>query len=391
MNIAGIAVGRRRFIILNTLLVTLVAAIVCVLLPKEYKSRTTILPPESQTSFNGFAGLSVAQIANAVTNFALPVMATPSDLYASMLRSETILRAAVDSLDLKNIYDSETEWLAVQQLQDRITIKVLPEGIVELETVARDPELAARIANFLILELNRLNIDIQSRKGGFHADFLTQRIQRTEEDLQASLKKLREFQEEHMAISLELQSAALIENLAQQKANLTSAEIELELLSKTLRTDHPQLLTQRLRVNEIRSKLHEIERGAESGSDSILSALDIPLDQIPDLSLQYSILRRNVRIHELIYEVLAQQLEMSRIQERKDTPLITVLDPARPAERSFRPRIVRIVVAAFLLGFLASVSLAVAYDRLRSAENSNQEAVTRARDILTAVKRRPLG
>ena len=82
LNLLKTVIRYRRFIILNTAVVTILAILIAFFLPREYKAKATILPPESQTSmgFAGLSSLSIAQVAQAVTNFSLPVLATPSDL-----------------------------------------------------------------------------------------------------------------------------------------------------------------------------------------------------------------------------------------------------------------------------------------------------------------------
>ncbi len=382
-------VKRRKFIILNTLAVTILVAIICFLLPSEYKSRTTILPPESQSGFSAFSDLSVAQIAQAVTSFNLPVLASPSDLYASMLESDAVLEHVVDSLDLVAVYKTKTTSQAITELRLHQSVKVEPDGIIVVEIDDRNPERAAEIANMMIEELNTLNISIQRRKSGQHVDFLTRRLVDTELELQNASDELRRFQEENMAISLELQSAALIDNLTQHKAELTSAEIQLEILKKSLRPDHPDLLRKQRTIVETRRKLKEIEMGAETKSDSVISALDIPLAKIPDLSLRFAVLKRNVKIQELIYEIIAQQLEMSRIQERRDMPVINVLDIAKPPQEPYSPRRLLIIASALLLSFFLSILLVLWYERIQSGEGSL--ALQRARDIATELRKKPLG
>jgi uncharacterized protein involved in exopolysaccharide biosynthesis len=129
--------------------------------------------------------------------------------------------------------------------------------------------------------------------------------------------------------------------------------------------------------------------GAETKSDSVISALDIPLAKIPDLSLKFSVLKRNVRIQELIYEIIAEQLEMSRIQERRDLPVINVLDIAKPPQEPYSPRRLLIIASALLLSFFLSVLLVLLYERIQSGEGPL--ALQRARDILTEFRKKPLG
>jgi uncharacterized protein involved in exopolysaccharide biosynthesis len=83
------------------------------------------------------------------------------------------------------------------------------------------------------------------------------------------------------------------------------------------------------------------------------------LRQLPRLAVPYANLYRRVRIQETVYELLSQQFEVARIEEAKDTPIVSVIDaPLVPEKKSFPPRllvmliltsVVLIVTAAFIL------------------------------------------
>jgi uncharacterized protein involved in exopolysaccharide biosynthesis len=391
LSLLSILASRRRFIIVNTLIVTLLAVAISLILPRTYRSKATILPPESESPLAGLAGLSAGHIAMAVTNFALPLMATPSDLYASMLESETILKAVVDSLDLKSVYKSKTEWDAVPELKKNIKVRVEREGIITIEADAKDRQLSANIANLLVSTLDRFNRRIQNQKGREFSGFLERRLEETDSSLNRAQTTLREFQETNRAISLDLQSQAMIKNLAEQKALLTSAEIELELLKKTLYPDHPELLRKQMEVREYRIKLKSIEDGAANQTDSTLSALDIPLSQIPNLSLHFAVLTRNAKIQELTYQLLSQQLEMARLQEHRDTPTIMVLDAARPPELAVKPKKRMIVIAAFVLSGLLSCLIVVGREQIESQKSETTAAFAQLSQIVGELKKKPLG
>jgi tyrosine-protein kinase Etk/Wzc len=383
-------VKRRRFVIVNTLIVTVLAAVISLVLPKTFRAKATILPPESQSPLSGLMGLSTNQIAMAVTNFSLPLMATPSDLYASMLESETILKRVVDSLDLKTEYRERTEWSAVAALKQHLRIKVEPDGIITIEADARSAEQAAKMANLLVAYLDEFNRQIQNQKGKDYSEFLAVRLQSTSDELTKAQNELKAFQETHRAIALDIQSEALINNLAQQKALLTSDEIELEMLKKTLYPSHPEVVRKQLAVNEVRLKLREIEEGSVNRADSTLSALDIPLSAVPELTLQFAILKRNAKIQEAIYEMLSQQLEMARIQQHRDTPTVVVMDRAHPPESAVKPQKRVIVMAAFFLSFCATAMLALYSERMREGAGSSP-VVQQLSALFNELKRKPLG
>ncbi len=391
LNLLSTLVSRRRFIIVNTLIVTAAAVIISFLLPKTFSGKATVLPPESESPLAGLMGLTAGSIAAAVTNFALPIMATPSDLYASMLESESVLKQVVDSLKLQSVYKSQTEWAALTKLKDNVKIKVGSDGIITVEAFARDRQLAADIANLMVSTLDQFNRRLQNQKGKEFSSFLEKRLAETDSALGVAQNVMKNFQENHRAVSLELQSEALITNLAQQKAQLTSSEIQLEILKKTLYPNHPELVKKQMEVGEIRSKLKSMEDGATNVADSTLSALDIPLSRVPDLSLQFAVLKRNLKIQELTYELLSQQLEMARLQERRDTPTLMVLDYARPAEMAVKPQKRLIVLAALFLTVIFSAGIVVAEEIIRRQREEGSEVLRTLETGLKELKNKPLG
>ncbi len=382
---------RRRFVLVNTLIVTILAAGLSLILPKTFRSKATVLPPESQSPLSGLLGLSTSQIAMAVTNFSLPLMATPSDLYASMLESETILKKVVDSLDLKTVYKQETEWKAVAALKDHIAIKVQADGIISVEADARKAQLASDIVNSLVYFLDDFNRQMQNKKGKDYSEFLARRLQETDSALTKAQNALKTFQEKNKAVALDLQAEALINSLAQQKAMLTSAEIELEMLKGTLYPTHRDVIRKQMEVNEIKAKLREMENGAANRTDSTLSALDIPLSQVPDLSLRFAILKRDAKIQEAIFEMLSQQVEVARIQERRDTPTIMILDRAHPAELPVKPQKRMIVLAAFFLTLFVTTLIVLITEHLRENRGDVGSVASQFTDTLRDVIKKPFG
>ena len=61
--------------------------------------------------------------------------------------------------------------------------------------------------------------------------------------------------------------------------------------------------------------------------------------------MPYADLYRRVRIQETVFELLSQQYEMARIEEAKDTPVVSIIDPPLIAEKkSFPPRLIIILL-----------------------------------------------
>jgi uncharacterized protein involved in exopolysaccharide biosynthesis len=75
-----------------------------------------------------------------------------------------------------------------------------------------------------------------------------------------------------------------------------------------------------------------------------------------------------------LYTMLLQQLEQARIEEQKNTQVISVLDWAAPGEIPVFPKKMRIVVIAALAAFLWVALVAVFVERLRERRESAAEA-----------------
>ncbi|MBK8166455.1 MAG: hypothetical protein IPK64_10925 [bacterium] len=85
----------------------------------------------------------------------------------------------------------------------------------------------------------------------------------------------------------------------------------------------------------------------------------------PQLVLEFERISRRVRLDEELALTLARELEIARIDEYKDVPVINVLDRAlAPAERH-SPRRAMIVIATFTISLLVGLALVLAWDGRR--------------------------
>ena len=105
------------------------------------------------------------------------------------------------------------------------------------------------------------------------------------------------------------------------------------------------------RLGQVEDSLAEAENALKAFNEA-----NRVVGQSPDLQLQQSRLQRNVNILNTVYLQLAQQAELAKIQEVKDTPVINVEEVAEnPVKKAGPRRTVILVVLAFLF-FVTSSS-----------------------------------
>jgi uncharacterized protein involved in exopolysaccharide biosynthesis len=68
---------------------------------------------------------------------------------------------------------------------------------------------------------------------------------------------------------------------------------------------------------------------------------------------------RDVKYYETIFDILARQYEVAKLDEAKQGALIQVVDPAVPPDRKSFPKRSLIVIGATLAGFLLGVFIAL--------------------------------
>jgi len=111
------------------------------------------------------------------------------------------------------------------------------------------------------------------------------------------------------------------------------------------------------------------------------------LRQLPRLAVPYANLYRNVRVQETLYELLTQQNEMARIEEAKDVPVVSVIDPPGIAEKkSFPPRLLLTLLLTFLS--LAFASALILVRDHWSTIDMNDPLKELAAEVLPVLRRR---
>ena len=164
-----------------------------------------------------------------------------------------------------------------------------------------------------------------------------------------------------MLVDLGEQSKAVISALATLQGEVVSKQIELSYVSGFSSKEESSVvqLTEQLAILE--EKIGQLEaarapaaeeagpqqrRNSEaSASDSHHGSSFFPAAMaVPELRFELEQLFRDQKIHETVFMLLTQRLEMAKVDEARDTSTFQVLDP--PTVPTYRSRPSRSVIAA---------------------------------------------
>jgi uncharacterized protein involved in exopolysaccharide biosynthesis len=118
------------------------------------------------------------------------------------------------------------------------------------------------------------------------------------------------------------------------------------------------------RMQEARVELNQAERELMGFRQS-----NMRIGNSPQLLLEQARLEREVDTRSELYRLMARQYEMARIEEMRDTPTFSVIDPAVPPARKYRPQ----VLLNTLVGGIAAILLAVAAEYLLRSRRRTSE------------------
>jgi uncharacterized protein involved in exopolysaccharide biosynthesis len=382
-------ISKRKWGILALCAVMTVGTLVVSLfLQKIYESTATLLPQLESNNGVGLGALFASGAASSAAQslgISLPGSpATPTDVFTAMLKSRIMADDIIRRFNLMEHYETKTMHDARGSLEGATRIVVTKEKVIKVAVEDRDPQLASDIANFYVSNLDRLNQTLSVSKARENRKFIEQRVAETQTALVKVEDALKEFQTQNRTVAIEAQSKAMIEATAMIQAQIMAQEVQLQVMGSYLSSNNPEIARVQSSISELRKQLQIMETG-KSGKERLPGdRLRPAITSVPTLALEYGRLARDLKVQETLYALLISQYEQAKLTEARDTPTVQVLDPAIPAERKSRPKILLNVLIAGILSLIVGLFWAFirgAMDR-RKAEFSPLPPLSSAEDSL---------
>jgi tyrosine-protein kinase Etk/Wzc len=345
--------ARRKKLLLGLPLAVAVAvAGLSLALPNVYSATAKLLPPQQQSG----ASALLAQLGgSAGLAGSLAGVKNPSDTYIGMLKSRTVADRLVARFDLKTRYDTASTELARRQLADNTLIAAGKDGMISISVEDRDPKLVAALANTYVSELQQLNRTLAVTEAAKRRLFFEQQLETAKDNLAKVEAALKGAIDTGGVISVDAESEAVLQTAARLKAQVSAKEIELGAMRAFVTAQNPAYRRVTEELASLRSELDRLEGGRPSLSAGAGKSRP---------GLENIQLMRDLKYYQMLYELLAKQYEVARLDEAKDASLIQVLDPAVEPEFKVRPKRVLIVLGAGLATFFVTL-LWVLFSALR--------------------------
>jgi tyrosine-protein kinase Etk/Wzc len=352
LDIAIVLAKHKKLILGLPLLAALITAGITLLMPNIYTGRAVLMPPQQQQSTAAMMLGQLGALAGAAGGSL--GLKNPNDLYVGMLKSRTVADAVIEQFKLQALYEKETMVETRKALADNTSVTSGKDGLIVIEVDDEDPQRAADMANAYVVELEKLTSNLAVTEAGQRRLFFEKQLIEAKEDLAKAEVALKETQEETGLVQLDQQGRALIEAVATLRAQIVVREVELAAMRSFATENNPEFIKVQQEVASLRAELRKLERGTGTGGDML-----VPTRNIPAAGLAYARKFRDVKYAETIFELMAKQFELAKMDEAREAAVIQVVDAAVIPDFKSKPhRALMVVLAGMLAGLL---SMVVAY------------------------------
>lgn len=339
---------RKRLIIGCTLGAAIVTAIFSLIISPVYRAETRILPFQQRSGSvevvgaEGLEGLGRSLFGIKTTN----------DLYMGLLKTRTVLDRIIDRFDLMKVYKAKMREDARQILIHALkTQDEKKSGIITIGFEDKDPKRAADIANAFVEELKNLTKGLAVTEASQRRLFFEEQLKDAKDALIKAEESMKGFQEKTGAIKIDEQTKAILEGIAQLRAQIAAKEVELKVMRTYATSQNPDIQRTEEEIKGLREQLLRLEaKGGIHTPNPIVTT-----SQIPSLGTEYIRKMREFKYNEALYEILLRQYEEARLDEARDATVIQVIERAIPPEKRVKPKRKQMVVIAMVTGFFVSI------------------------------------
>lgn len=322
INLFRVIWGGRWFIILTTVVGSLLVLAYTYTLTPLYKSEISLYPvlssskPAGLSQLQGIASSFGYDLGTTESNFNIPDVVNSKRIKLAIINHDWYFSDIEDTMSLleywhkddkpgiisrifgeqgKNPELKRLKWenQALQKINDRITVSESKKtGLITVSVLSEEPRLSKEIVAFIADALIKYINQVQLKQASENRQFIEERIKETEAQLNESEETLKRFREDNRSIK-----------------------------------------------------------------DS------------PELQLELERLMRDVEVNQQVYITLKQQYEIARIEEVKEAPIVNVLDEGREAvEKDWPRRKLTLVFLIFLIVIFTIIATFIIY-KVRQLKN----------------------
>jgi len=277
---------------------------------------------------------------------------SPNDMYVAMFKSRTVEDGMIQRFGLMTEYNQKYMSGARKAFEKHVTVESgTKDTLLHISVEAGTPNRAAEMANAYVEEYRKLSQHLAIGEAGQRRLFFEQQLEQAKDNLANAEEALKETEQKTGIIQVDSQARALIESAAAIRAQITAKEVELQAMRTYATAQNADVIQTQQELEGLRAQLAKLGGNADDSSNGLI----VPKGKVPQAGIEYVRKLRDVKYYEAIFEILARQFEVAKLDEAKEGALIQVIDPAVVPDYKSSPRRSLITIIATVIGFFIGI------------------------------------
>lgn len=358
LDILIVLAKHKKLVLGLPFLAAVITAGITLLMPNIYTGRAVLMPPQQQQSTAAMMLGQLGAMAGIGNSLGLK---NPNDLYIGMLKSRTVADALIDRFKLMELYKEDTLVETRKELARNTNFTSGKDGLIVIAVDDKAPERSAKLANGYVKELEKLTSKLAVTEAGQRRLFFEKQVAKAKGELAKAEVELKETQEATGLVQIDQQGRAMIEAVSTLRALIVGREVELAAIRSYATEKNPELVKVQQEVASLKVELRKLERGLGDGGDLL-----VPTKNIPSAGLEYARKYRDVKYFETIFELMAKQFELAKLDEAQQVGAIQIVDVAITPDKRTKPNRLLMVLTSTIVTFLLSSVWLVAAERRKN-------------------------
>jgi uncharacterized protein involved in exopolysaccharide biosynthesis len=280
----------------------------------------------------------------------------PNDMFVAMFKSRTVEDAMVQHFDLMQEYHAKFSSDARKAFEGHATVDgSAKDGMIHISVQDRDARRASDLANGYVDQFRLQSQHLAITEASQRRLFFERQLEQAKDNLANAEEAMKQTEQKTGVIQLDSQAKALIDSAASLRAEVAAKEVQIQGMRTYATGENAQLVQAQQELDSMRAQLAKLGGSEDSASGGLI----VPKGQVPEAGLEYVRKLRDVKYNETIFDILARQFEVAKLDEAKQGALIQVIDAAVPPDRRSFPKRSLIVVGTTALGFFIGLFVAL--------------------------------
>jgi len=379
LDVLAILAARRRFIGRCLIAAAGIATIVAFLLPVRYEGSSVVLPPQQSSSVGSMllgelssgggpgSGGGLGSLAPLASRAGSSLgLKNPSEMYVALLTSRSVEDALIHRFDLMAEYREKRLSDARKELEKRTTaVAGAKDGLIRITVEDRDPHRAADLANGYVEEFRKVTATLAISEAQRRRLFFEQQLRQAKDDLTVAEEEMKKTQESTGVLQIESQARSLIESAAVLRGQVAAKQVQIESMRTFAAEDNPGLKLAKQQLAALQAQLARLAGSQpDNGTDINLSK-----GRVTGSELEYLRRLRDFKYNETVFELLAKQFEVAKLDEAREGSIVQVVDLAVPADKRSSPHRLLIVISTIITVFFVAAFGVVFQERWKRSRD----------------------